>query len=75
MTYPIHDFMTRYVGWKSKGQRENFETIVKLLTTLVKGEKILEVNSLRGTPTTFEFSRQNDMQFLGKLAFPLVKYG
>ena len=34
---------------------------------LIKGEKVLKVNFLRQTSTTFEFSRQNDMQFLAKI--------
>ena len=32
-----------------------------------KGEKVLKVNFLRRTLTTFEFSRQNDTQFLAKI--------
>ena len=42
-----------------------FVSQIKFMAT--KGEKVLKVNFLRRTSTTFEFSRQNDMQFLVKI--------
>ena len=40
-----------------------------------KGEKILKVNFLRRTSTTFEFSRQNDMQFLAEIDISACQIG
>ena len=42
-----------------------FVSQIKFMAT--KGEKVLKVNFLRRTSTTFEFSRQNDMQFFTKI--------